>query len=136
MAARSKTRKRAVDILFEADLRGTDAISTAAERLADADRPVQPYTITLVEGVTQHRGRIDEFITTYSEGWSLSRMPGVDRSIIRAAVYELLWCDDVPDAVVIDEAIELAKSLSTDDSPKFINGVLGRIALVKPDLVV
>lgn len=136
MAARSKTRKRAVDILFEADLRGTDAISTAAERLADADRPVQPYTITLVEGVTQHRGRIDELITTYSEGWSLSRMPGVDRSIIRAAVYELLWCDDVPDAVVIDEAIELAKSLSTDDSPKFINGVLGRIALVKPDLVV
>ncbi|MEO6956694.1 MAG: transcription antitermination factor NusB [Antricoccus sp.] len=136
MAARSKTRKRAVDILFEADLRGTDPVSTAAERLADADRPVQAYTITLVEGVTQHLGRIDELITTYSEGWSLYRMPGVDRSIIRAAVFELLWCDDVPDAVVIDEAIELAKSLSTDDSPKFINGVLGRIALVKPDLVV
>lgn len=136
MAARSKTRKRAVDILFESDLRGTDAVTTAAERLADADRPVQAYTITLVEGVTQHRGRIDELITTYSEGWSLSRMPGVDRSIIRAAVYELLWCDDVPDAVVIDEAIELAKSLSTDDSPKFINGILGRIATVKPDLVV
>lgn len=136
MAARTKARKRAVDILFEADLRGTDPVSTAADRLADPDRPVQPYALTLIEGVATHRDRIDELLTTYAEGWTLARMPGVDRAIIRTALYELLWVDDVPDAVVIDEAVELAKSLSTDDSPKFINGLLGRLVKVKPDLVV
>lgn len=136
MSARSKARKRAVDILFEADIRGTDAVSTAADRIADPDRPVQPYALTLVEGVADRRGRIDELISTYAEGWTLARMPGVDRAIIRTAVYELLWVDDVPDAVVIDEAVELAKALSTDDSPKFVNGVLGRLLKVKPDLVV
>lgn len=136
MSARSKARKRAVDILFESDLRGTDPVSTAADRIADPDRPLQPYAITLVEGVTSHRDRIDELVSTYAEGWSLARMPGVDRAIIRAAVYELMWVDDVPDAVVIDEAVELAKSLSTDESPKFVNGLLGRLAKVKPDLTV
>ena len=134
MSARSKTRKRAVDILFEADLRGADPARTAAERLADGDRPVQPYTITLVEGVVQHIDRIDELIVTYTDGWSIDRMPGVDRAIIRLAVFELMWCADVPDAVVIDEAVELAKLLSTDDSPKFINGLLGRLAKIKPEL--
>ena len=136
MAARTKARKRAVDILFEADLRGTDPVSTAADRHADPDHPVQPYALTLIEGVATHRDRIDELLTTYAEGWTLARMPGVDRAIIRTALYELLWVDDVPDAVVIDEAVELAKSLSTDDSPKFINGLLGRLVKVKPDLVV
>ena len=136
MSARSKTRKRAVDILFEADLRGTDPVTTAADRIADPDRPVQPYALALVEGVTAHRNRIDELITTYAEGWSLQRMPAVDRAILRTAVYELLWMGDVPDAVVIDEAVELAKSLSTDESPRFVNGLLGRLASVKPDLVV
>ncbi|GAB3301764.1 transcription antitermination factor NusB [Epidermidibacterium keratini] len=136
MSARSKARKRAVDILFESDLRGTDAVTTAADRIADPDRPLQPYAITLVEGVTAHRERIDELVSTYAEGWSLSRMPGVDRAIIRAAVYELMWVDDVPDAVVIDEAVELAKTLSTDESPRFVNGLLGRLAKVKPDITV
>lgn len=136
MSARSKARKRAVDILFEADLRGTDPVTTAADRLTDPDRPVQPYALTLIEGVATHADRIDELVTTYAEGWTLERMPGVDRAVIRVAVYELLWVDDVPDAVVIDEAVELAKALSTDDSPKFVNGLLGRLAKVKPDLVV
>lgn len=136
MSARSKARKRAVDILFESDLRGTDPVSTAADRIADPDRPLQPYAITLVEGVSSHRDRIDELVSTYAEGWSLARMPGVDRAIIRVAVYELMWVDDVPDAVVIDEAVELAKSLSTDESPKFVNGLLGRLVKVKPDLTV
>lgn len=134
MSARSKTRKRAVDILFEADLRNTDPVTTAAERIDDADRPVQPYALQLVEGVCAHQDRIDELITTYADGWSLQRMPGVDRAILRTAVFELLWTDDVPDAVVIDEAIELAKALSTDESPRFINGLLGRIAQIKPNL--
>ncbi|PRZ40642.1 NusB antitermination factor [Antricoccus suffuscus] len=136
MSARTKTRKRAVDILFESDLRGSDPAGTAAERGADGDRPVQPYTFTLVEGVVQHRDRIDELIESYTEGWALDRMPGVDRAIVRIAVFELMWCDDVPDAVAIDEAVELAKSLSTDDSPNFINGLLRRLARIKPDLAV
>lgn len=134
MSARTKARKRAIDILFEADLRGADPVSTAADRLTDAERPVQPYALTLIEGVASRASRIDELVTTYADGWTLHRMPGVDRAIIRTAVYELLWVDDVPDAVVIDEAVELAKTLSTDDSPKFINGLLGRLVKVKPDL--
>lgn len=134
MSARTKARKRAIDILFEADLRGADPVSTAADRLTDPERPVQPYALTLIEGVVARGERIDELVTTYADGWTLQRMPGVDRAIIRTAIYELLWMDDVPDAVVIDEAVELAKMLSTDDSPKFINGLLGRLVKVKPDL--
>lgn len=134
MSARTKARKRAIDILFEADLRGADPLATAADRLTDTERPIQPYALTLIEGVASRAERIDELITTYADGWTLPRMPGVDRAIIRTAVYELLWMDDVPDAVVLDEAIELAKMLSTDDSPKFINGLLGRLVKVKPDL--
>lgn len=135
MSARTKARKRAIDILFESDLRGSDPVVTAADRLTDPDRPVQPYALRLIEGVATYAERIDDLVTTYAEGWSLQRMPSVDRAIIRTAVYELLWMDEVPDAVVIDEAIELAKMLSTDDSPKFINGLLGRLVKVKPDLV-
>jgi N utilization substance protein B len=134
VAARSKARKRALDILFEADLRGLDAVTLLSERLAGSgsESPVPAYAVELVEGVTEHRARIDELLASYAEGWTLERMPGVDRAILRIGVYELLWCPDVPDAVAIDEAVELAKSLSTDESPKFINGILGRILLVKP----
>ncbi|MCW2539026.1 MAG: nusB [Frankiales bacterium] len=127
MAARSKARKRAVDLIYEADLRGDDAISTLAERVALADPPINDYTISLVEGVGGRRTEIDTMLRDYSEGWTLERMPGVDRAILRVGLFELLWSDAVPDAVAIDEAVELAKLLSTDDSPKFINGVLGRI---------
>lgn len=133
MSARRKARKRALDILFESDLRGTDAVATAAIRVAAADPPVPEYALTLVEGVHEHRDRIDELITGCSEDWTLGRMPGVDRALLRLAIYELLWTD-VPPAVVIDEAVELAKSLSTDDSPRFINGVLGRILALGPSL--
>ncbi|MFV0532584.1 MAG: transcription antitermination factor NusB [Cumulibacter sp.] len=136
MSARTKARKRAIDILFEADLRGADPVATAADRLVDDERPIQPYALTLIEGVAARRERIDELVSTYADGWSLDRMPGVDRAIIRTAVYELLWADDVPDVVVIDEAVELAKMLSTDDSPKFVNGLLGRLMQVKPDLAI
>jgi N utilization substance protein B len=127
VAARSKARKRAVDLLYEADLRGADPVSTLAERIALADPPISDYTVELVEGVTEHRQAIDELLSSYAEGWTLERMPGVDRAVLRVGLYELLWSADVPDAVAIDEAVELAKVLSTDESPRFVNGLLGRV---------
>jgi len=127
MAARSKARKRAVDLLYEADLRGADPVTTLADRVALADPPISDYTIALVEGVTEHRQAIDELLTSYAEGWALDRMPGVDRAVLRVGLYELLWSTEVPDAVAIDEAVELAKLLSTDESPRFVNGLLGRV---------
>jgi N utilization substance protein B len=133
--ARGKARKRALDVLYEADLRGVDPITTVADRLAQADPPVPQYTVELIEGVTGRRARIDELIATYSEGWTLDRMPPVDRNVLRIAIYELLWCDSVPDAVAISEAVELAKDLSTDESPRFVNGLLGRLQLLKAELV-
>jgi N utilization substance protein B len=127
MAARTKARKRAVDLIYEADLRGANPVTMLAERIALADPPVNDYTIELIEGVTEHLGAIDQLLSDYSEGWTLDRMPGVDRAVLRVGLYELLWAADVPDAVAIDEAVELAKLLSTDESPKFVNGILGRV---------
>jgi N utilization substance protein B len=127
MAARSKARKRAVDVLYEADVRSGDRLALLRERLADETPPVPEHTVRLVEGVAEHAVRIDALIDTHASGWSIDRLPDVDRAILRMAVFELLWADDVPDAVVIDEAVELAKALSTDDSPSYVNGVLGAI---------
>jgi N utilization substance protein B len=127
MAARSKARKRAVDLVYEADLRGADPVSMLAERIALADPPINDYTIELIEGLAEHRVAIDQLLTDYSEGWTLERMPGVDRAVLRIGLYELLFSPDIPDAVAIDEAVELAKALSTDESPKFVNGLLGRV---------
>jgi N utilization substance protein B len=127
MAARTKARKRAVDVLYEADVRGGDRLVLLGERQADGNPPVPEHTVRLVEGVVEHAARIDELIDTHATGWSIDRLPDVDRAILRMAVFELLWADDVPDAVVIDEAVELAKALSTDDSPGYVNGVLGAI---------
>jgi transcription antitermination protein NusB len=134
MSARSKARKRALDVLFESEQRGVDVLETLAGRVAAADPPVSEFTVELVEGVVAHRDRIDELLTTYSRGWSLDRMPAVDRAVLRLGTFELLWLDDVPDAVVVDQAVELARSLSTDDSPGFVNGVLGRLLDLKPML--
>ncbi|MBA3523550.1 MAG: transcription antitermination factor NusB [Geodermatophilaceae bacterium] len=133
MTARRKARKRALDILFESDLRGLDPVATAAARLALADPPVPDYAVELVEGVVAQRGRIDELITTYAEGWTLERLPGVDRALMRIAIFELL-CTDVPPAVAIDEAVDMARTLSTDDSPRYVNGLLGTIAMLAPSL--
>jgi N utilization substance protein B len=132
MSARSKARKRALDILYEADVRGIDALTTLAERVALADPPVNEYTIELIEGIASCRSRIDEILSEYAEGWSLERMPDVDRAVLRLGVYEVLWRADVPDAVAIDEAVELAKSLSTDESPRFVNGILARVLRDQP----
>ena len=91
MAARSKARKRAVDLIYEADLRGADPVTTLAERIALADPPINDYTIELIEGVSEHRAAIDQLLNDYSEGWTLDRMPGVDRAVLRIGLYELLW---------------------------------------------
>jgi N utilization substance protein B len=133
--ARSRARKRAVDVLFEADQRGTDPVATLAERLAQADPPVPEYAVELVEGVAAHAARIDALIAEYAVDWTLERMPPVDRTVLRLGVYELLWRPDVPDGVAISEAVELAASLSTDESARFVNGVLARMARVGPSLV-
>ncbi|SHG66599.1 NusB antitermination factor [Jatrophihabitans endophyticus] len=132
MSARSKARKRALDVLYEADVRGADALTTLADRVALAEPPVNDYTVELVEGVHAHRGDIDGILAEYAEGWTVDRMPDVDRAVLRLGVYELLWREDVPDAVAIDEAVQLAKSLSTDESPRFVNGVLGKVAREVP----
>lgn len=128
MTARRKARKRALDLLFEADLRGIDGATLLAERTAQVQPPIAAYAQTLVEGVLGHQDDIDALITEHAHSWTLPRLPGVDRALLRIAIFELLYCPDVPNAVAIDEAMELAKSLSTDESPNFINGVLGAVA--------
>ncbi len=134
MGARSKARKRALDMLYAADLRGESAVD-ALDRAIDAgEGPTNDYTATLVRGVFEHVTRIDELLSEYSEGWTLERMPAVDRNVLRLGVWELLYADDVPDAVAVSEAATLVRELSTDDSPSFINGILGAILKKKPTL--
>jgi len=134
MPARSKARKRALDIVFEAEARGVPVLDLLTERAAAADPPVSEYAAELVRGVHQHAAQIDELLTAHSQGWPLERMPAVDRNILRIGTYELLWRDQVPDAVAISEAVALAAELSTDDSPAFVNGLLGRLLQLKPTL--
>ena len=134
MAARSKARKRALDILFEAELRGLPTLELLSERQSLGEVPVQPYAAELVRGVASHRERIDELISWNLVDWTMERMPAVDRNILRIGVYELLWADDVPDGVAISEAVALAQDLSTDNSPVFVNGLLARLKADKPTL--
>jgi N utilization substance protein B len=134
MAARSKARKRALDILFEAELRGEPVLDLLAERSAAADPPVSEYAAELVRGVHAHAEQIDTLLAAHAQGWTLDRMPGVDRNVLRIGTYELLWSPDVPAPVAISEAVALAGELSTDDSSSFVNGLLGRLLEVKPTL--
>jgi len=136
MSARTKARKRALDVLFECDLRSSDALETLAQRLAQAEPPVPEYTVTLVEGVVANRQRIDELIETYAVEWTLDRMPTVDRNLLRIGTYELLWLEETPDGVVLSEAVNLAQDLSTDQSASFVNGVLAKMLEEKPALSV
>ncbi len=129
--ARTKARKRALDILFEADQRSLDVVALLAQRMADPGQITREYSVQIVEGVAEHVGRIDELLSTYAHGWTLDRMPAVDRALLRMAAWELLYNDEVPDAVAIDEAVLLARTLSTDDSPGFVNGLLARLLEVK-----
>jgi N utilization substance protein B len=139
---RSKARQRALEILFEADLRGVDPRVILSDTLAriraqgpDGTIPqIQDYARTLIEGVLEHVDRIDDAIDQHSDGWALDRMPTVDRNVLRIGAYELLYQPDVPDAVVLDEAVSLVRLMSTDDSPQFVNGLLARLAEVKETL--
>ena len=136
---RHQARKRAVDLLFEAEARGLTPAEVAEARNALAETqsdvsPLNPYTVTVARGVTDHAAHIDDLISAHLQGWTLDRLPAVDRAILRVAVWELLHADDVPEPVAVDEAVELAKQLSTDDSPGFVNGVLGQVMLVTPQI--
>ncbi|ELT44897.1 transcription antitermination protein NusB [Arthrobacter nitrophenolicus] len=122
MSARGKARSRALDVLFEAEQRSVSPFDVLRARREKTDQIVNPYTVEIVEGVVSQQAAIDEFLETYSQGWSLERMPSVDRAILRIGTWELLYNDDVPDGVAVSEAVALAKTLSTDESPQFING--------------
>jgi transcription antitermination protein NusB len=132
VAARSKARKRALDILFEAEQRGLPVLELLSERQSLGETPVPEYAAELVRGVASHQPEIDNLISENAVDWTLERMPAVDRNILRLGVYELLWADDVPDGVAISEAVLLAQDLSTDASPSFVNGLLARIKDLKP----
>jgi transcription antitermination protein NusB len=125
MSARSKARKRALDILYAAEMRGQDPVAAMDEAIAEGEGPTNPWTEMLVRGVAAHRERIDELLTSYSQSWTLDRMPAVDRNALRIGVFELLFVDEVPPAVAVTEAVALVRDLSTDESPAFVNGVLG-----------
>ena len=137
MSARTKARTRALDILFEADQRGVNAETLLDERLGSAESRAgnNPYTAQLVRGVVGRWADINAALTDYSQGWTLDRMPAVDRTILRLGAWEVLWNDEIPDPVAISEAVALATDLSTDDSPAFVNGLLGRLAEVKATIV-
>ena len=135
MSARTKARTRALEVLFEAEQRSASVFDMIKARREQTDQTINPYTLELVEGVVSMQETIDEFLGTYSQGWPLERMPSVDRIILRIGAWELLYNDDVPDKVAISEAVELAKSLSTDESPAFINGLLSRLHQLKDSLL-
>lgn len=135
MSARGKARNRALEVLFEAEQRSVSSFDVLKSRREQTDQIVNPYTLEIVEGVVSHQQAIDEFLETYSQGWTLERMPSVDRIILRIGTWELLYNDDVPDGVAVSEAVALAKTLSTDESPSFINGLLGRLQQLKPSLL-
>jgi N utilization substance protein B len=124
-----------LDLLYETDIRGTNLVETLISRDVPADgpdaRPIREYTRQLVNGVSDNRRKIDELITTYAQGWDMDRLPAVDRNILRLGIFEILWSAEVPTSVAIDEALVLAKELSSDESSKYIHGVLGRIASIK-----
>ena len=136
---RHQARKRAVDLLFEAEARDLTPAEVVDVRttLATANPDVsalQPYSAAAARGVGEHAAHIDDLISSHLQGWTLDRLPAVDRAILRVAVWELLYADDVPEPVAVDEAVQLAKELSTDESPSFINGVLGQVMLVTPQI--
>ncbi|GAA5102332.1 transcription antitermination factor NusB [Haloechinothrix salitolerans] len=129
--SRRDARRRAVELLYEARQRDIDAVTLLSDRVGSTYvDPIADYTIALVEGVTAHQAHIDELLAEHAQGWTVDRMPPVDAAVLRVGVYELLWAADVPDPVAIDEAVGIAKELSTDDSPRFVNGVLGRLGSI------
>jgi len=140
VSARSKARKQSLDLLYEGDIRGQAPADLLASREVvdegpDA-RPIREYTKELISGIAENRRKIDELISTYAQGWDMDRLPAVDRNILRLGIYEILWCKYLDDAIAIDEALNLARELSTDDSAAYIHGVLGRISNIKESLAI
>ena len=133
MSARSKARKRALDVLYASEMRNRSTVEALREQTAAGQ--VNDYTVQLVQGVTEHRDRLDEVIATYAQGWTLGRMPAVDRNVLRLATFEVMYVDDVPNAVAVSEALNLVRDLSTDESPAFVNGVLGNSVRDRDSLV-
>jgi transcription antitermination protein NusB len=136
VAARTKARKRALELLYEAEQREVNVGQLLEERLTTptTQHPLPEYTAELVRGVVTHWGEINEVLSTYSQGWPVDRMPAVDRALLRLATWEIVWNDEVPDPVAIAEAVELATGLSTHESPRFVNGLLARVSEVKATL--
>ena len=138
MSARSKARKQALDVLYEADIRGNDALQILESRDVPGEgpdaRPIREFTRELIMGTVENRRKIDELIMTYAQGWDMDRLPAVDRNILRLGIFEILWSTNVPVSVAIDEALNLARELSSDESSKYIHGVLGRIASLKDSI--
>ena len=138
MSARSKARKQALDILYESDIRGVDASSILEQRDVPEEgpdaRPIREFTRELITGVTSNKRKIDELITTYAQGWDMDRMAAVDRNIARLGIFEIVWSEELADGIAIDEAINLAKDLSTEDSATFIHGLLGKISSIKDSI--
>ena len=135
MSARGKARRRALEILFEAEARGTVATDGITARRESTEQVINPYTVEIVNGVVAEQERIDEFLSSYAQGWTLDRMPAVDRIILRVGTWELLFNDEIPDGVAVAEAVSMAKEMSTDASPDFVNGLLGRLQQLKPTLL-
>jgi N utilization substance protein B len=131
VSARRKARKRALDFLYEADIRSGNAIDLLGTR-GESDLSQSDYVMELLVGVSNNKEKIDELITTYAQGWDMDRMPAIDRNILRIALFEILFKNDLDDQVAASEAVEIASELSTEDSAKYINGVLGRIIVLKP----
>ena len=135
MSARSKARKQALDILYESDIRSSDAMAILESRDVTEEgpdaRPIRDFTRELIAGVSSHKRKIDELIATYAQGWDMDRLAAVDRNILRLGIYEIVWNDELADGIAIDEALTLAKDLSTDDSATFIHGLLGKISSIK-----
>jgi N utilization substance protein B len=140
VSARSKARKQTLDLLYEADIRGASAADLLALRDVEDEgpdaRPIRDFTKILIAGVTENRRKIDELITTYAQGWDMDRLPTVDRNILRLGIYEIVWSQDLDDGIAIDEALNLAKEISTDESAGYIHGVLGRIASIKDSIAI
>lgn len=138
MSARSKARKQALDLLYEADIRSTNAAVILESRVIDENdidaRPIRDFTRELIAGVTSNQRKIDELITTYAQGWDMDRLAAVDRNILRLAIFEIVWSDELADSIAIDEALTLAKDLSTDDSASFIHGLLAKISSIKESI--
>ena len=135
MSSRSKARKAALDLLYESDIRKGSAAELLSKRITEMEYEAREFTKELIDGIELNKRKIDGLIATYAQGWDMDRMPVLDRNILRLAIFELLWSQSVPEAVAISEALELAANFSTEDSSKYINGVLSKVLEIKPDLV-